>query len=379
MSKEAKKNEAEGKAMTETMTKSSSGVLRAKTRVKNSTDNDKNEGKKKSEKNGKINKVAAKDNIEITNKEKLIDICRYPVVNVLNILLKDKSTKRNIIWATDSYEEYGERFFDNEQLYTKELLKRPDIICPRIQKSQETQAERTRKKAEVFTPAWLCNEMNNYCDEEWFGRKDVFNFENGHTWKAREEKIEFSGKKKWQQYVDLRKLEITCGEAPFLVSRYDTSTGSLIVPPKNRIGIVDRKLRIVDENTEKYDDWLKWVFRSFESSYGYEYQGDNLLIARINMLMTFVDYYRERWEKDPDEKLLKQIANKIVWNVWQMDGLKDTVPYGKLYNSYRQLSLADLFDDKKFDLVEDDPEIVYCKIYNWRSASSVKFRDLKVE
>lgn len=34
------------------------------------------------------------------------------------------------------------------------------------------------KKAEVFTPAWLCNLMNNHCDEDWFGRSDVFNVEN---------------------------------------------------------------------------------------------------------------------------------------------------------------------------------------------------------
>ena len=33
--------------------------------------------------------------------EKLIDIGSYPVVNVLDLLLQDKSTKKNIIWATD--------------------------------------------------------------------------------------------------------------------------------------------------------------------------------------------------------------------------------------------------------------------------------------
>ena len=162
--------------------------------------------------------------------EKLIDISSYPVVNVLDLLLQDKSTKKNIIWATDTYEEYGEGFTDKEQMNVSTLLRRTDIIRPRIQKSQEAQAERTRKKAEVFTPTWLCNRMNNYCDEDWFGRRGVFNTENAdHTWTVSESKIEFPQKKKWQHYVDSRRLEITCGEAPYLVSRYDVSTGELIV------------------------------------------------------------------------------------------------------------------------------------------------------
>ena len=58
------------------------------------------------------------------------------------------------------------------------------------------------------------------------------------------------------------RLEIACGEAPYLVSRYDMSTGELIVPPYRRIGILDRKLRIVDENTDTKEEWLKWAFRA---------------------------------------------------------------------------------------------------------------------
>jgi hypothetical protein len=214
--------------------------------------------------------------------EKLIDIQSGPVVSLLDLLLKDKSTKKNIIWATDTYEELGHGFTDKEPISRILLLQHADIIKPRIQKSQEAQQERTRKKAEVFTPAWLCNRMNNDCDKEWFSRKDVFNAENAdRTWTVVEEPIAFSKRKNWKQYVDSRRLEITCGEAPYLVSRYDVSTGQLIVPPKHRIGQLDRKLRIVNENATDYDEWVKWVIRAFEASYGYEYQGDNLLIARI--------------------------------------------------------------------------------------------------
>lgn len=308
--------------------------------------------------------------------EKLIDISSYPVANVLDLLLADKSTKKNIIWATDTYEEFGEGFTDKVQMDANALLRRTDIIRPRIQKSQEAQAQRTRKKAEVFTPAWLCNRMNNHCDEDWFGRTGVFNTENeDHTWTVTERKIEFPMGKKWQHYVDSRRLEITCGEAPYLVSRYDVSTGELIVPPKRRIGMLDRKLRIVNENTDTYDDWLKWTVRAFEACYGYEYQGDNVLIARSNLLLTFLDYYEERWERKPDGKLLEQLANKIAWNIWQMDGLKDTVPLGKPYEEFRQLTLFDTFGVE--DEGENVLEAVPCRIFNWRSKSSLKFMDIK--
>ena len=309
--------------------------------------------------------------------EKLIDISSYPARQVLDVLLQDKTTRKNIIWATDTYEELGEAFTDKVQLDANALLRQAELIRPRIQKSLEAQAERTRKKAEVFTPAWLCNQMNNHCDEDWFGRSGVFNTENAdHTWTVSEGKIEFPKRKKWQRYVDSRRLEITCGEAPYLVSRYDVSTGELIAPTIRRIGMLDRKLRIVNENTESYDDWLKWVIRAFEACYGYEYQGDNVLIARINLLLTFTDYYQERWERQPGDKLLRQMANKIAWNIWQMDGLKDTVPLGRPYEAFHQVSISDLLGDIG---VEQDnaPEALLCRIFNWRSDRSILFKKLK--
>lgn len=308
--------------------------------------------------------------------DNLIDITSSPVVNLLDLLLQDKSTKRNIIWATDSYTALGNGFSDTEPMNRGLLLQHANLIKPRIQKSLEAQQERTRKKAEVFTPAWLCNIMNNYCDEEWFGRKNVFNIEHeDHTWTVIENPIAFPKGKTWKRYVDSRRLEITCGEAPYLVSRYDVSTGKIIVPLKRRIGQLDRKLRIVKENVRDYDEWLKWTIRAFEATYGYEYQGDNLLIARINMLLTFIDYYKESWKCDPDCKLLRLVTNKIVWNVWQMDGFRDTVPLGKPIEEFYQVSLFDMFSEMPEQ--DDEMEVVPCKIYDWRRDNSIQFKKLK--
>lgn len=307
---------------------------------------------------------------------KLIDISSFPVANVLDLLLQDKSTKKNIIWATDTYEAFGEGFSEKARMDANVLLRRNELIRPRIQRSLEEQAQRTRKRAEVFTPAWLCNRMNNHCDEDWFGRTGVFNTENeDRTWTVTEGRIEFPKRKKWQRYVDSRRLEITSGEAPYLVSRYDASTGEQIVPPMRRIGMLDRKLRIVNENTDAYEEWLKWTIRAFEACYGYEYQGDNVLIARINLLLTFMDCYEERWARRPDDKLLKKMANRIAWNIWQMDGAKKAVPLGKPYEEYKQPTLFDMF--KLEGANENEFEAVPCRVFDWRGKSSMKFMDIK--
>lgn len=279
--------------------------------------------------------------------DKLIDLNSPTVYGVLPILLQDKTMRRNIIWATSSYAYLGEYYRDNGQMtLTAVKSMSEDVIQPRILKAQSEQQKRTRSHAEVFTPAWICNQMNNHLDEDWFGRNDVFNTVDGQTWTPTSDPIVFPerGIHKWQRYVDSRRLEITCGEAPFIVSRYDASTGTYL-KISQRIGLLDRKLRVVKENTDNEADWLKWAIRAVQSVYGYEWQGDNLLIARINVLLTFVEYYQACWQKELSARVLKKLANIISWNFWQMDGLTGTVPLGKLGvdpNEPKQISFFDI-------------------------------------
>ncbi len=309
----------------------------------------------------------------------LIDVESYPVRAVLDILLRDKSStkvKKNIIWASNAYRSYGENCSDTSQIISQVFFTGKKIVLqPRIDKDIEQQQERTRKKAEVFTPVWLCNVMNNYADEEWFGRKDVFNHENDdRTWTVNEEKIWFPEGMTWKKYVDSRRLEITCGEAPYLVSRYDAATGDFVLPLMRRIGILDRKMRVVSENAGSFEEWSKWAVRAFQSCYGYEWQGDSLLIARINLLMTFYDFYKDKWKTDPEPKFLKKIANVISWNIWQMDGLNDVVPFGKPYQGFHQTTLFDSFGRNEN---YQEPETAPCKIYAWRKENSMLFKKCK--
>ena len=314
----------------------------------------------------------------------LINFDSIEVKSTIKILSQDKSTKKNIIWATDTYSDNGIFFADNEEI-TEDLVSGAysKIIQPRVYKAFEEQSSRTRKHAEVFTPSWICNLMNNYCDEEWFGRKDVFNCQKDKHRKTNKEKIDFPEGKTWKDYVDSRRLEITCGEAPYIVSRYDTTTGDMI-PTEDRIGILDRKLRIVNENAVDDAEWLKWTIRAFQSVYGFEYQGDNVLVARINLLMTFVDYYKERFKAAPEIQILKKIANIITWNIWQMDGLKGTVPLGKPQKEVQQLSwfgdISNSISDGETPLFEQTisaDEGMECMIYDWRADRSIKYSELK--
>ena len=247
---------------------------------------------------------------------------------VLETLLRDHTTRRNIFWATHDYEALGSAYDYHSQILP-ELITGENgmVIRPRVLKSKEQQTDRVKDMAEVFTPSWVCNAQNNLVDEAWFGLKDVFNVENttNHTWQSNPNKIEFPEGKTWKDYVRATRMEMTCGEAPYLVSRYDATTGEPI-PLQERIGLLDRKLRVVSENTETSGDWLDWAQIAYMHTYGFEWQGDNLLLAREALLWTFIEYYQEKFGKAPLVKSINYIAYIISWNIFQMDGLKGVVP-----------------------------------------------------
>ena len=236
---------------------------------------------------------------------------------LLKRLLKDQTTKENIKWNCDDYCSYGEGFRPDDGITVASVTDvYATLIQPRAAKEKCEQEHRTREKAEVFTPSWLCNIQNNMVDDAWFGRSDVFNRGTDGGWTVKRGRIEFPNVKgkTWQDYVDDVRLELACGEAPYLVSRYDTVSGE-IIPVTRRIGLLDRKLRIVGEHAEDQESWFTWAERAFQSTYGFDLQGDNVLLARENLLYSFVDYFVYRFGCDPEKKLLRRIAHIISWNI----------------------------------------------------------------
>lgn len=334
---------------------------------------------------------------------------------ILQTLLRDMSSGKNIIWAVDDYQELGDGYQSDDEITLERITgDNGGMIKPRAVKSKENKSNRTRNMAEVFTPLWICNKQNNLFDNVWFGRENVFNTEIEKNWTVCEEKIHFPndnhhGKDGWEDYISLTCLEITCGEAPYLVSRYDTLSGEPI-PLKQRIGLLDRKLRVINERTRNFKNkersrkrWLELAKKALQSTYGFEWQGDNVLLARENLLYTVVDYYKAKFEEDVPLEWLWHFAEIIAWNIWQMDGLKCVVPKScHDYKKNRKIFAPNMFDTKYFtakalkrslgysDVDEDELQKcqgclkdniflhngVYAKIKNWSTGKIMQFKDL---
>lgn len=283
---------------------------------------------------------------------------------LLELLLQDKTTGNNILWATDSYEQNGKKYAPLASI-TSDLVtgKNSKLIQPRAVKSKEDQLLRTRDKAEVFTPLSIVKQMNEACDTKRVTKNN------------------------WQEYVSLLKLEITCGEAPFIVSRYDpVSEKQELLPLKKRVGFLDKKLSYVSKYCNTKEEWIKWAKIAFQSSYGYEWQGDSLLIARENLLYTFNDYYQAHFKATPSIKLQKEIAEIIAWNIFQMDGLKYVIPMSCKTEKVTIKGAETLFG-KEDDQVVEKPcagcenktaknhNGTYVRIMNWKEDKVIRFVD----
>ena len=303
------------------------------------------------------------------------EILQIHRMGLLDLLLTDKTAeaaakkaggpaRKHILWATDVYQALGPEYRRSREIAPALITgENGDVIKTRARKALEQQTERTRRHAEVFTPLAVIEQMVRLADAAWFGRKrDGFE----------EERIPFTRKKNWRRYVDARRLEITCGEAPYLVTRYDAATGEAL-PIAARVGLLDRKLRAVNENAADEAAWRQWALRAFQSTYGYEFQGDNVLIARVNLLMTFEEYLYARWKRKPTAEEYRTIANVIAWNIWQMDGLTGAVPYCR-DDAWRE---ANLFEpDEPEPLLEETPLQPRCRIYDWRRKNSLDYMDI---
>ena len=80
----------------------------------------------------------------------------YP--KLLTTLLLDRTT--------DDYKEVSSLHQANAEITVASITgKYSELIAPRIAKSRDLQVSRTKGKAEVFTPSWICNEQNNLVDE----------------------------------------------------------------------------------------------------------------------------------------------------------------------------------------------------------------------
>ena len=268
--------------------------------------------------------------------------------DLLKILLKDRTTKKNIVWATHSYELLRKGFAPSDRITPSRVTGAyANLIQPRSEKSKYEQKDRTKIRAEVFTPTWLVEKQNGYVEAE----LEALDLED---------------------YIQVRWLEITCGEAPYMVTRYDTVTGEEI-PLSERVGFLDRKLQRISREVSDEAAFYELVKKAYQASYGYEYQGDSLLLARENLLATFEDYYLAKTGNQPTLEQKKAIATIISYNVFQMDGLKKISPYSAKKEQSQQLSL---FSD---ELEVQEVEESKTQIKDWKKNKMIGFESLSSE
>lgn len=266
-----------------------------------------------------------------------VDISEEGIANdsgtLLTILLKDRTTNKNIVWASPSYEGMGKSFCADQPIKKNLIIGSYDsIIQPRVEKNKRNQELRTRKRGEVFTPPWLVDKQVSIVMNE-------------------------IGDISFESFIALRWLELACGEAPYIVTRYDSVSGD-IIPVDKRAGFLDRKLQRIAEEATTEKEFIKWSKIAYESSYGYELQGDSLLLARENLLLSFCEHYNNKFDKLPTMKVIKQIATIISYNIFQMNGLTKKTPYSAESKDHIQLNLFDEIKNQekigdKFTLAKD--------------------------
>ena len=174
----------------------------------------------------------------------------------------------------------------------------PNDAIPRYMKASLDQKRRTKDKAEVFTPSSVVKKMNDSFDT---------NYNDSY-----------------EEYINRRVLEATCGEAPFLTTRYDASTGQQI-PCGGRVGLLDRKLQRIPDSVDK-SEWTALATRSLKATYGYEWQEDSIFLARKNLLLNTIEYHIDRFKELPDQDDIKEWATIISYNIFRMDGVTLCIP-----------------------------------------------------
>lgn len=288
---------------------------------------------------------------------------------LLDILLLDQTTKKNIIWAADSYVGYGKEFAPKKQVI-------PDLVTgiygkliqPRAVKSLTEQRRRTKEAGEVFTPLKIVKVINTQVQS------------TGDNLKT--------GDFNWQEFVQQLMLEITCGEAPFIVSRYNpTAHTRKLIQLENRVGFLDKKLHIVSRYCHTKKEWLRWATEAFKSCYGYDWQGDNVLLARENLLYTLIDYYKAMFGRRPPLTVQEEFATIVSWNIFQMDGLKYVIPMSCHHETKVTPGEVGLFWETPEKVEKYECEGCkfnrhtrhngkYVKIMDWNKNNPLKFVDL---
>ena len=230
--------------------------------------------------------------------------------------------------------ELNDRIIDillRERTTDSKLNVDPYNTIPRYMKTSVEQKDRTKEKAEVFTPASVVKKMNDSFDVGYQGS--------------------------YEDYIGKRVLEATCGEAPFLTTRYDAATGQQI-PCDERVGLLDRKLQRIPDGVDK-SEWTTLATRSLKATYGYEWQEDSVFLARKNLLLNTIEYHIDRFKELPNQDDIKEWATIISYNIFRMDGVTLCIPETNIKSKVMnwETNKIENFDGSKDLLIEIEEQL----------------------
>lgn len=291
-------------------------------------------------------------------------------LNILNIILFDRSASRDLVFATSMYKIHGELYKEDGYITPKLISgKMKNLIKPKINK-KPSDIDRVK----LIFDSWRFNVDNDKHNFK-FDCNNVFGDELGSCLNVED----------WKNSISKKILIMECEEATCLVTRYNLETKEVIEPFKRR-GILDKRLNLINQNINDEKEWYDMVLVAYKSIYGFDYRGDNVLLARENLLHDFVDNYRYKFYKDPSEEQLIEVAKIVSWNIWQMDALKFVIPFSCINIRKEDFQLS-IFEDENEALTGnwcmgcrfDDFKKhngTYCKIKDWDSGKIIKFVDL---
>ena len=118
-----------------------------------------------------------------------------------------------------------------------------------------------------------------------------------------------------------------------------------------------------------------------QNVYGFDWQGDNVLIARENLLFTIAEHYEAKFNQKIETQDLVGFAKVIAWNIWQMDGLKFVIPNSCCTETKTEETLfetivlsKECIGCKKRDNLKHNG--IYCIVKDWETHRNIRFVDM---
>lgn len=216
--------------------------------------------------------------------------------SVLETLLTDKSTRRPLVWPSGPN-------------HPAAWMSREDFLRPQLA-AEDPQAE----QAEFLE--W--NRKLNTLDAAWFGHEPAFNEESAQGWQTLSEPVAFDDPFHWKKYVTRPVFLFQAGHGQALVFR-PFAQGAEPMQYGKRMGILDRRLRIISENTREESEWLRWAESALQSLYGTDVSPLAIFQARLSALVAVREAYAQRFGGQLPVREEKYMVTTLCWNLFQMD------------------------------------------------------------